>query len=316
MNISELHRSVFDLRFSLALMFFIRLGLFDLLKGDWLTIAQMEKSLHIKEGRLQAVIDVLLAHGVVIKNQETYRLPDDLAPAFSDDSPESIRNLLVFDSCNLHKWVQLERTFFEDGSFGPEPISIIDVFRKAMEERVLEMQERVADIVVTHMKDSVADVGCGPGTAVECILRKNDSARCYLIDSESVLETTALRLRRTLGERESVRFVPVDFLRDRIPVQASVVLTSRVLMGYVGDRLDRVLEHLVSALEPDGMLVVNEFDPDTKIGSLMSLDMLVNAGTIIQRKDQYARLLERWGVKLTSRIPTSGFTHALCFTKY
>lgn len=315
MNISELHRSIFSLRFALSVVFFARIGLFELTRDRWLDASQIEELLHIRKDKLQIVLGMLVAHGVLVEDGDRYRLNESLVPAFSEGHPDSLINLLIFDSLNVHKWVSLETNFLEEGTFSIGEISRKEIFSKAMQERVMEMHERVADVITTYTTDSVADVGCGPGSTIECVLRRNDAIRCYLIDTANVLAMTSLRFRGKYGDAENIKFVAGDVLKSALPVRARVVLASRLLMGYVDQNLAKVISNLVSALEPEGVLIINEFNPDTRVGSLMSLDAFINAGTFILHETQYAALLERHGMKLANKIRTSSFTHALCFIK-
>ena len=77
-------------------------------------------------------------------------------------------------------------------------------------------------------------------------------------------------------------------------------MLSRVLMGMAPERARRLIERAAGALESGGALVVHEFDSETRVGALLSLDMLLHTGGAAHPRAELEAWLAGAGLALES----------------
>ena len=159
----------------------------------------------------------------------------------------------------------------------------------------------------------VADIGGGHGVLLDRILRSNPSATGILFDSAPVIEDTNRHIASDdIGTRR--RCIGGDFL-ESVPDGADIYILKNVLHDWNDDRAVHILKNCRRAMGPQARLLVIEvvlpLTDEPVFGSLLDLNMLVMSGGRERTKDEYARLLEESGFRLTQAIPTRALVSIL-----
>jgi hypothetical protein len=179
-------------------------------------------------------------------------------------------------------------------------------FNEAMTD--LTSQMALATVLAYDFSGSrvVADIGGGHGVLLDSILRSNPSITGILFDSKAVIEGATLRVgNKGVGDRR--RSIGGDFFKS-VPGGADLYILKNVLHDWSDDQAVRILKNCRQAMRSQARLLVIEMvlplSDDPALGSLLDLNMLVMSGGQERTKDQYSRLLENGGFRLTQVIPT------------
>jgi len=179
-------------------------------------------------------------------------------------------------------------------------------FNEAMTD--LTSQMALATVLAYDFSGSrvVADIGGGHGVLLDIILRSNPSTTGILYDSKAVIEGATLRVgNKGAGDRR--RSIGGDFFKS-VPEGADVYILKNVLHDWSDDRAVRILKNCRRVMRSQAKLLVIEMVlplvDDPAFGTLLDLNMLVMSGGQERTKDEYCRLLEISGFRLTQVIPT------------
>jgi hypothetical protein len=110
--------------------------------------------------------------------------------------------------------------------------------------------------------------------------------------------------------RERISLLGLDFEKQQIPREHDVILLSRVLMGMSPERARSLVGRCAEALSPSGALVVHEFDAATRVGALLSLDMLLHTGGAAHPRAELEDWLSGFGLELESARRVLPYTRA------
>ena len=89
-----------------------------------------------------------------------------------------------------------------------------------------------------------------------------------------------------------------------------MIVLSRVLMGMAPERAAAQVQRAAEALPENGRLVVHEFDAETRVGALLSLDMLLNTGGATHPRAHIEGWLAQSGLRLESARRVLPYTRA------
>jgi SAM-dependent methyltransferase len=142
---------------------------------------------------------------------------------------------------------------------------------------------QIAPRIVSHIdlsgRKRLLDLGGGPGTYAIHFCKNNPQLSATVYD----LSTTRIFAEKTIasfGLSERISFQEGDFISDEVPTGFDVAWLSHILHGESPEGCAVVLSRAVAALEPGGILMVQEFIlNDSMAGplfpALFSLNMLL-----------------------------------------
>jgi cyclopropane fatty-acyl-phospholipid synthase-like methyltransferase len=153
----------------------------------------------------------------------------------------------------------------------------------------------------------VLDLGGGSGGLLLRVLEQAPCACATLCDHLfSLSRASELAARSPACERMDL--LGQDFEKVQIPREHDVIVLSRVLMGMAPERARALLQRVAEALPGGGRLVVHEFDAGTRVGALLSLDMLLNTGGAAHPRERLEGWLAESGLTLESARPLLPYT--------
>lgn len=291
MTPAELRRVAFDFRLARAVSCALELGVFEALAKGTTDLACIASRCGLDPRGARILLGALVAGGLLERDPRAprgYRLVDALRESLLEDGGDFQGNLLLHDLWHWSAWARLDRAVRSgaaaDPSDGDAHLGDPEVLRRflpnyvrAMEQSVGESPGIVAGLLAPLAPRNVLDLAGGTGGHLVALLRELPGARGTLAEMGFSLDAARERVRQSgLASRIEVR--EFDFEADEIPRGHDLILISRVLMGLDPERARRLVRRCAEALAPGGTLAVHDYDPDTRVGSLLSLDMLLNTG--------------------------------------
>lgn len=155
---------------------------------------------------------------------------------------------------------------------------------------------------------TLADIAGGHGSLLAAIMRANPSVRGILFDQPYVLEG-APALLAAEGVEERCALVPGDFFAS-IPAGADAYLMKHIIHDWDEPRAQQILANVRDAMVADDarLLLVEMIIPERNAphpGKWQDLEMLLIPGGQERTAEEYRRLLEQSGFRLTRIIPTA-----------
>ncbi|KAA6175711.1 methyltransferase domain-containing protein [Pseudomonas marginalis] len=307
MKPQELHQLVFNFRAARAVMFAVQAGLFEELCQEDLTIDELVARLELHRASTTILLETLVQLDVLNKQGLRYSVAQELRATLRRDTEGSIANLLLLDANHWSNWSVAE------DFFRPEKARLFAYdrqsnFAAAMQQGVGDMNARLAQVLLAHGPGHIVDVGSGPGLLIEQLLGAAKNLKYTLVDFAKTLDIARGNL--SAYEHCDVNFLPHDIVLGKLQIEADCIVASRLLMGFDDAEMKQILANICHGLVHEGVLVINEFDTETKVGALMSLDMLVNCGARVYGRDQLAKCLDELGFEIVSEQATTVFTRA------
>jgi len=130
-------------------------------------------------------------------------------------------------------------------------------FTWAMHHRSLEVAPKVAGQVDITGAQTLLDLGGGPGTYALAFLAKNPGLKATVADRAPALDV-AREIAATLPQGKRLSYVPVDFVRRRIPGKYDMIWYSNVLHMYSPTENERVFRRAAAAMNPGGRLLIQD----------------------------------------------------------
>lgn len=155
---------------------------------------------------------------------------------------------------------------------------------------------------------TLTDVGGGYGALIAEILDAYPLMKGIVADLPSVVPG-AEKLLRDRGLENRCQTVSCDFFQE-VPAGGDAYLLSHVLHDWPDDKCQIILKNCRSAMTPRSKLLVVEMlvpqGNEPSVAKMLDLEMLVITGGCERTREEYRRLLEVSGFKLSHVIPTKG----------
>ncbi|MEY8014924.1 MULTISPECIES: methyltransferase [Mycobacterium] len=186
-----------------------------------------------------------------------------------------------------------------------------DIFNQAM-TNVSELS--IAPLMAAYdfgsfgARATIVDVGGGHGRLLSAILAATPQARGVLFDMPQVVAGAPEELRRhRVADR--VEIAEGSFFDDVIPPGGDIYVLKNVIHDWLDDDAERILRNVRSACATGKHvllieLVIPAHDRDSP-GKWLDLDMFVSAAARERTAEEYRRLLQRAGFRLTRVVETA-----------
>lgn len=291
----------------------VELDVFTPLAEAPASAAELAERLDLNERGLTMLLDALAALELLDKQKKIYRTTPFAGQYLSTDSPEYLGHIIRHHHHLVESWAHLDeavrsgepsrcRVSHEAGEKERESF-LLGMFNLAM-----LLAPQVASQIDLGGRRHLLDLGGGPGTYAIHFCLNNPGLRASIFD----LPSSQPIADRTLGRfalADRIDFIGGDFQNDTIPGHYDVAWLSHVLHGEGEEGCLTMLRKSVDALEPDGLLLIQEFILDDSrdrpvFPALFSLNMLVGtpegkAYSEVEIRD----LLNSVGLKEVTRLP-------------
>lgn len=288
-----------------------RLGVMDALPG---TAEELARRLNLHPDGLERLLRGCAAvQAIECREGGRYELTE-LGQFLTSSHPRSMAPMaiMVTDPGHWNSWGRLAhcvRTgqtgvgteeIFEYYKHHPEESSN---FNHAMAGMTAAWAVQLAESYDFSSFGTIADIGGNHGIMLAAALRSNPGARGILFDQAHVLAEADDPLRRH-GILERTEKVPGDFFQS-VP-EADCYLLKHILHDWNDQDSVRILKTIRQAMPEHGRVLVLEMllDREPGMADLMNLNMLVMTGGRERTAEQFARLFEQAGLRLTRVVPT------------
>lgn len=263
----------------------VKLDIFTPLAGRELTAPEVAAACSTDSRGTAMLLDALSAMHLLEKSAAGYRCTPFAAKALSRSSPGYLGHIIMHHHHLMASWAllpeavrsgvpQRDRVSLSDDS------QIRESFLMGMFNLASQLAPSIAQQLDLQGRRRLLDLGGGPGTYAIHFCRQYPQLSAVVYD----LPTTRAFAERTIASfdlEDRIAFAAGDFQADTVPEGFDVAWLSHILHGEGPDGCATILRKGVEALEPGGMLYVQEFILDNaKDGplfpALFSMNMLVN----------------------------------------
>lgn len=313
-------RMIHGFMISQAIYVAANLGLADLLRDGPLSSDELARASAMHEPSLYRVLRTLAAIGVFKETEPRVFALDELGESLQSDAEGSLRPLAVClgGQCNWQAWgdimhsVKTGESAFEH-VFGVGFFQHLDRHPDAAKMFVEGMNccstlysEAIAEAYDFSSLGTIVDVGGRYGNLITTILKANPDVRGILFDTPH-LTVGAQRLLEQEGLTERCAVVRGDVL-ESVPEGGDAYLLKRVIREWSDERAIEILKHCRKQMKEDGRLLLMEEIMTSESGfspaKVLDLQLLLMPGGHERTREEYARLLEAAGFKVSRIIPT------------
>jgi len=305
---------------SQALYVAAKLGVADLLADEPRSIDELAKSTGTHAPSLYRFMRALAASGVFAENPDGQFELTPPAELLRTDAPASLRDFVIFigDDLHWHTWAkalysaQTGKTAFEHVygmeifpylAKNPEPAQIFD---RAMTSLSAMATPAVIEAYDFSSINKLIDVAGGHGSLLAGILKANPQVAGALFDMPPVIEG-AKKLLEKEGVAARCELIAGDFF-ESVPVGGDAYLMKHIIHDWDDERASQILKNCHRAMKIGGkvllveMVVASRNEP--QYAKLQDLEMLLFPGGCERTEDEYRKLFDANGFKLTRIIPT------------
>lgn len=248
------------------------------------TAAELAQATVSDERGLEMLLNALAALGLMEKGGGRYAATPFAAEYLSRTSPRYLGHIIMHHHHLMIGWSRLDESV-RSGAPLHERISHSgkeserESFEMGMFNLAMQIAPRIVLSIDLQGRQRLLDLGGGPGSyAIQfCLANPQLTATVYdLPTTRRFAEKTIA----TFGLSDRIMFQEGDFTSDDVPGGFDVAWLSHILHGEGPEGCAVTLKRAVAALEPGGMLMVQEFILDDTRDSplfpaLFSLNMLL-----------------------------------------
>lgn len=262
----------------------VKLDLFTPLSSESLSTNQLASRINCDNRGLAMLLNALAAMDLLEKTGEQYAATAFAGKFLSRTSPDYLGHIIMHHHHLISSWTKLDQAV-QSGEPVRERVSHENVessresFLMGMFNLAMLTAPKIVPQIDLSGRSRLLDLGGGPGTYAIHFCQQNpelSAVVCDLPTTRGFAEETVARF----GLSERVSFLPGDFENEELPKGFDVAWLSHVLHGVGPETCTTVLKKAVSALDPGGMILVQEFIlEDSKdapvFPALFSLNMLI-----------------------------------------
>jgi SAM-dependent methyltransferase len=291
----------------------VKLNVFTPLSAGAVSAEALAKSIACDPRGLAMLLNALVAMGLVEKTAESYAATSFAAQFLSRNSPDYLGHIIMHHHHLMSGWTNLDQAVRE-GVPVRERASHEDVdsSRESFLLGMFNLAMQIAPMIVPQIDLSgrrrLLDLGGGPGTYAIHFCQQNPQLSAVVCDLPTTREFAQKTVER-FGLSDRIAFSARDFEMEEVPAGFDVAWLSHILHGMGPESCAIVLKKAVAALEPGGLILVQEFILDNAkdaplFPALFSLNMLL--GTPEGQAYSEAELMEMLsaaGARDLRRIP-------------
>ena len=262
----------------------VKLGVFTPLSGEPLAPAALAGRINCDSRGLAMLLNALAAMDLLDKQGEAFIATPFAAEFLSRTSPSYLGHIIMHHHHLMSGWANLDQAV-QSGAPIRERASHEDVessresFLMGMFNLAMQLAPKIVPNIDLAGRRRLLDLGGGPGTYAIHFCKQNPELHAVICD----LPTTRAFAEQTVerfGLANRISFVARDFEDEELPAGFDVAWLSHILHGVGPQACAGILKKTVSALEPGGMIMVQEFVLDDSkdaplFPALFSLNMLL-----------------------------------------
>jgi SAM-dependent methyltransferase len=290
----------------------VKLDLFSPLAARPQTAAELAAELGAAERGLGMLLDALVAMQLLVKQGDNYAATGSAAEFLDRSAPRYLGHIILHHHHLVESWGRLDEAVRAGGPVrnrvSHEPTAAErESFLLGMFNLAMLIAPKVAAQVDLAGRRRLLDLGGGPGTYAIHFCQQNPQLQATIYDLPTTRPFAEATLQRfALADR--IEFAAGDFLAGPLPGGFDVAWLSHVLHGEGPGGCSTLLANACAALEPGGLLLVQEFILDgTRTAplfpALFSLNMLLGTPQgQAYSEPELAALLQQAGLSQIERL--------------
>lgn len=241
----------------------VKIDLFTPLSHAAATTGELAGQLDVNERGLGMLLDALAALRLLEKNGDCYHATVFAGQFLARDSADYLGHILLHHHHLVDSWARLDEAV-KHGRPVRQRVSheAEQAERESFLLGMFNLAMLLAPLVVEQVDMSgrhhLLDLGGGPGTYAIHFCRQNPQLKATVFDL-STTRTIAEATIRHFKLEDRIDFVAGDFQADPLIGRYDAAWLSHVLHGEGQQGCERMLRKTVAALEPGGILLVQEF---------------------------------------------------------
>ena len=262
----------------------VKLNVFTFLHDRIADAEELAATLSTDRRALLMLLNALTAMGLLQKEAETYTDTHFSAEYLSRTSPKYLGHIIMHHHHLMDGWARLDEavssgTAVKGRVSHADDAHVRESFLMGMFNLAMQLAPKIVPEIDLSGKRRLLDLGGGPGTYAIHFCLHNPQLTAVVYDLPSTRPFAEQTIQRFgLGDR--ISFNDGDYIARGIEGSFDVAWLSHVLHGQNSQECAIILGKAVAALEPGGMIMVQEFIlDDSKDGplfpALFSLNMLV-----------------------------------------
>lgn len=291
----------------------VKLDLFTPLAKGALTAAELAADRALDDRGLVMLLDALSAMGLLLKQDEHYSTTGFSAKFLDRNSAAYLGHIIMHHHHLVESWSRLDQAV-TSGAPVRDRVSHQpteqerESFLMGMFNLAMLNAPKVAPAVDLAGRKHLLDLGGGPGTYAIHFCQQNPKLQAVIFDlptTRPFAEQTVARF----GLSRRIAFEAGDFNADPLPAGYDVAWLSQVLHGEGPEAAGQLIARVAEALEPGGMLLIQEFMLDgdraaPEFPALFSLNMLLGTpeGQAYSQPELTA-MMEHAGLTRIERLP-------------
>ncbi len=297
-----------------------KLGIADLIKDEPKTADELATAAGAHGPSLFRVLRALAAVGVITQDNDNRFGATPLSQTLCSDVPGSIRAFAMTELGEEHypAWGELLHSVRTGGiafdkAFGepcweffrknPENARI---FNDAMSGMTVQVNEAIHAAYDFSGSKTIVDVGGGHGGLITGILKKNPQMRGILFDAPQVIEGAKSHVEES-GVGDRCQLIEGDFFKA-VPEGGDAIVMKWIIHDWNDEQSVTIMKNCHRALPENGkMILIEAVVPATSephFSKFIDLNMLVMTGGRERTEEEFRKLYEVSGFRLTRIVPT------------
>lgn len=291
----------------------VKLDVFTPLAAGKLTAGELAGKNNCSTRGLEMLLDALAAMELLEKSGDGYAATPFAAKFLNKTTPDYLGHIIMHHHHLVTGWSNLDRAVrsgepVRERSSHEDEASSRESFLMGMFNLAMLMAPKIVPQLDLSGRRRLLDLGGGPGTYAIHFCQHNPELSAVICD----LPTTRPFAEKTVasfGLSDRIKFAAGDFEVEELPAGFDVAWLSHILHSVGPDTCTAILKKAISALEPGGLILIQEFVlEDSKYAplfpALFSLNMLI--GTPDGRsysESELCGMLKAAGATDVRRIP-------------
>jgi hypothetical protein len=298
-----------------------KLGIADLLKEGHKHCDELASATDTHSDSLYRLLRTLASRDIFYETQPKYFQLTPLAVCLQDNQPGSVRDFIILtgEHESYASWENLIHSIYTgksafEGVYGMEYYQYFQqnpaagkLFDRAMKSISARHNAAIPAAYDFSSLTKVIDVSGGQGGLLVAILKQYTTVKGVLFDQSETIDKSQYLL-KTEGVIDRCERVAGDFF-ESVPTGGNAYLLKNILHNWDDQRALKILQNCHQAMTEGKLLLIIEkvlapTNPPwrTLIGDMK---MLTTHGGRTRTKDEFRKLFEAAGFKLTQIVPTA-----------
>ena len=297
-----------------------KLGIAELLAEKPKTATELASETKTHEPSLYRVLRTLAGAGIFAETADRKFELTPIAALLRSDEPNSMRDFAIMfgEGWMWRAWGELMHSVKTGGvahvkvqgmgsfEFFEQNKEAGEIFNRAMTSNTLRGVPPIVEAYDFSGVGKLVDIAGGHGLLLAGILKANPQVQGILFDLSYVIEGAGELLEKE-GVSDRVELATGDFFQS-VPAGADAYMMKHIIHDWDDEHSIKILQNIGAAMNENGKVLIIEMvvpeGNDPSPAKMLDIQMLVMETGKERTEEEYRRLLDASGFRLTRIIPT------------